>query len=140
MLRRGTWPHSISTGDDAAAGARVPVGHVGGGLLVARRDESHALVAQSRECAVELDAGKTEHELDAFANELSGERFAAGHAWHGLVAPFDSHYLVTCCRAIAGRGNASRTCCADSARARARRNSARCRAGPAPRRPWPDRT
>src|SRR5919201_1638886 len=46
MLRRGTWPHSISTGDEA------------------------------------------EHELDAFANELSGERFAAGHAWHGLIAPF----------------------------------------------------
>src|SRR5207244_11777610 len=89
-------PRHHEGGAEATAGARVAVGHVGGGLLVPRGDEAHALVAQPRQRPVELHAGQAEHDLDAFANELPGERFTAGHPWHGLIAPFiDSHYLLS---------------------------------------------
>src|SRR5262249_59621936 len=67
---------------------RVAIRHVGRRLLVARGDESHALVAEPREGAIELHARQAKHDLDAFANQLSGERFTAGHPWHGLMLLF----------------------------------------------------
>ena len=67
---------------DAAAGPRVAVGHVGRGALVAHGDEAERLVAERGDDAVELDAGKPERHLHAFASESLDDRFTTGHAGH----------------------------------------------------------
>ncbi len=67
-------------GAEAAARARVAVGHEAGGLLVARGDEADPrLVAQGRHHPVELHAGQPEDDADAFGVEGAYQRFAARH-------------------------------------------------------------
>ena len=112
MPWRFTWPAMSSTGDDAAYAvarpapalytptpgttnatpgrpprARVAVGHVGGGLLVARGDEAdRRLVVEPVERVHELVARQTEDVLHALAHELARERLPAGHLLrHGHV-------------------------------------------------------
>ena len=63
---------------EAAAGPRVAVGHVGGGLLVARQDEAHVLlVAQGGHGAVQLHARQPEHDPSTFPMQLLDERLAS---------------------------------------------------------------
>jgi hypothetical protein len=68
-------------GADAAGGAGVAVGHVGGGLLVAGVEDADAVlgVVEGVEGAVELDAGEAEDGVDALAFEGGDEGLAAGH-------------------------------------------------------------
>ena len=62
------------------ARARVPVGHVGGGLLVAGHDVADLGYVDERvERGHQLVAGETEDHLDALRAELARERGTAGH-------------------------------------------------------------
>ena len=64
---------------DLAGRARVAIGHVGGGLLVARvndPDLRRALVERVKR-AVELDAGERENGIDAVGDQRSDQRLAA---------------------------------------------------------------
>ena len=67
---------------DAAAGARVSIGHVGRRAFVAHGDESDRLVAKRGDDAVELNAGKPERHLHALAGQRLHDRFTTGHPCH----------------------------------------------------------
>ena len=73
------------TGDDhghprAARGTGVPVGHVGGALLVAGHDVADlGRVDQGVECCHELVAGEAEDHLDTLVDQLAGQGLAPGH-------------------------------------------------------------
>ena len=70
-------------GSDAASGAGVAVCHVGCGLFVSGVYESDSgFLGESVEGVVELDAGESEDDADAFAVEGFGQGLAACHFWH----------------------------------------------------------
>ena len=66
-----------------SAGAGVAVGHVGGGLLVARGDEADAgHVVERVEGVVQLYAGQSKNHADAFKVQRAHQGLAAGHRGH----------------------------------------------------------
>ncbi len=69
-------------------GARIAIGHVGRGLLVAGRDQANPrLVAQARDEPVRLDARDPEDDLDALGDERPGKGFTTAEFDHGSSGP-----------------------------------------------------
>ena len=77
-------PRHDQAGPDAPGGARVAVGHVGGGLLVARVVDRDAvpLLVERVEGPVELHAGEPEDRLDPLALQRRHQGLPAGHPRH----------------------------------------------------------
>ena len=93
---------------NAACRARVTVGHVRGGLLVARVPVADALgLGQTRQAVdgvVELDARDAEDVADAFARELSGEGIPAAHVFRGHGCCAAALCFASCVSGLRDRG------------------------------------
>ena len=68
-----------------AAGARIAIGHVAAGLLVARADHLQLRLMEGVEQAIDLRAGQAEHGVDAVRDKAADDGFAAGTQGHCIV-------------------------------------------------------
>ena len=118
-------PRHHQRGAEAAARARVAVGHEAGRLLVARGDEADArLVAQGGHHAVELHPGQPEDHADAFGVEGAYQCFAARHRCRRHVSSLLWPRLRAPGRRRPGRDRRSRVPCSRATRS-TRRGCAR---------------
>ncbi len=71
-----------------AGRARIAIGHVAAGLLVARADHLQLRLLEGVEQAVDLRAGQAEHGVDAVRDQAADDGFAAGtwKSWHCPIA------------------------------------------------------